>query len=245
MAGGGAQARRPLRRRRAGADLGGDGRPRRRAGLSRRGRHHARAQHSDDTSAGRRQAARGRFHGRPGRQERRRSRAHRSDALQGAARSGGGQEGARRSDAGQCQARPRALPEARGKQRHQQAAGRYPGGRGRAGHRHRAGRPGRNRERAGDAELHHHHRPDRRPHRHPLGGPRQYRARLRRRLRDRDHYPAQADQRAVQPAAAGSRPGERGLRQSYASAGTPSRARWRSTRCAPTPTRSSSAASSP
>ena len=71
-------------------------------------------------------------------------------------------------------------------------------------HRAGAGRPGGDRERAGDAELHHHHRADLRPHRHPHGGRRQLRARLRCLVRDRGDHPAQADHGAVQPAAAGS-----------------------------------------
>ena len=74
-------------------------------------------------------------------------------------------------------------------------------------------RPGGDRECAGDARLHRHRRPDRRAHRHPHGRRRQYRARLRRQFRHRGDHPDQADLGAVQPAAAGPRPGQRRLRQ--------------------------------
>ena len=79
----------------------------RRAGLSRRRRHHQGAQYRDRAPAGRRQAAQRRLQGRPGRQEGRRAGAHRSDHLSGAARPGDRQEGAGRGAARQRQDRSR------------------------------------------------------------------------------------------------------------------------------------------
>ena len=66
------------------------------------------------------------------------------------------------------------------------------------------------------AWLHHHRRADRRPHRHPHGRRRQYRARLRRRFGDRGDHPAAADLGAVQPAAAGARQVNARIRQGTA-----------------------------
>ena len=72
-----------------------------RAGLSRRRRLGAGAEQRHGARPGRRQADRGEFQRRPGRQGRRRARRDRSGDLSGAIRSGGGEEGAGRGPARQ------------------------------------------------------------------------------------------------------------------------------------------------
>ena len=82
---------------------------RRRAGLSRRRRHRASAQHRDGAPAGRRQADLDLLHRRPGRPQGLRPRQDRSRHLPGAVRSGGGQEGAGRGD---CSPMPSSISSA-------------------------------------------------------------------------------------------------------------------------------------
>ena len=189
-----AAAARPLRRRRPGAGAGGAGRARRRAGLSRRGRHRQGAQHRDRAPAGRRQAAR-RSASRKARTSRKAT-CWRASIRPPTRRSSTRRVAKKAQDEAQlanAKIDLDALREARRHQRHQQAAGRHPARAGRAIHRAGAVRPGRHRQRAGDARLHHHHRADRRPHRHPHGRRRQYRARLRRQFGDRRHHADPAD----------------------------------------------------
>ena len=172
----------------------------------------AAAQHRDRAPAGGRQAPRSQFQGRPGRQKGRRAGAHRSHDLQGPARPGAGQEGAGRSPARQRQndlVRYQSLVATNAINKQQADTQKALVAQYTA--LVQADQAAIENAQA-TLRLHHNHRADFRPHRHPHGRRRQLRARLRRQFGNRGDHAAQADLGGVQSAATGSRPGQQRFR---------------------------------
>ncbi len=169
-----------------------------RADLPRRAGHRAGIQHRHHQADGRWPADLGEFQGRPGGPQGRRAGADRSAPLPGGAGPGAGEEGRRRGAAGQREDSIMRATRSWWRTNTPRRSRPTPPRRRWRSTRRRCSRTTRDRNRAHQPELHHDHRADRRAHRHPPGGCRQYRASVGCHRPGGDH-PAASDLRACSP----------------------------------------------